>query len=111
MTTAAAVCSEHGVDPQPPQAGSKVGIAMNVRTNLRPLNGLRHAPEGDTNGWYIWAGEELEEDDDFFQPLHVEHIADWCPQVLPYLSLPPGWRFLLAGDQVDVWFDVSLLQS
>jgi hypothetical protein len=73
----------------------KVGIALNVRDGLMPVNGLRHPPQADTVGWYIWAGE-LSSYPDFFKPLHVEHLPDWCPAVLRYLGLPPGWRFLIA---------------
>lgn len=47
--------------------------------------------------------------DDFFQAIHVEHIESWCPEVIKYLALPPGWRFLIADGYVDVWFDESLL--
>ena len=32
-----------------------------------------------------------------------------CPEVLEFLGLPPGYRFLLAIDYVDVWYDPSLL--
>lgn len=75
-----------------------------------PLNGLRRSPHADTTGWYIWAGEELSDDPDFFVPLHVEHLADWCPEVIKYLGLPPGWRFLTdRADYEDVWKDESLL--
>lgn len=88
----------------------KVGIATNVREGIVPINGLRHPPEGDTTGWYIYAGEELSDDPDFFKPLHVEHLDDWCPQIKKYLGLAPGWRFLVAGDYEDVWFDESLLE-
>jgi hypothetical protein len=49
----------------------KVGIALNVKDGIQPINGLRHLPEGDTTGWYIWAGEQLSQDSDFFVPLHV----------------------------------------
>lgn len=87
----------------------KVGIAENVREGLLPLNGLRHLPSGDTTGWYIWAGEVLSDDPDFFQPLHVAHLAEWCPTVLKYLGLPPGSRFLITADHEDVWFDETLL--
>ena len=31
------------------------------------------------------------------------------PEVLPFLGLPPGYRFLLADTTQDVWFDESLL--
>ena len=104
------ICSRYTADYVPPEDGSKVGIALNVREGLLPLNGLRHPPSDDTNGWYIWGGEVLSNDDDFFKPLHIEHILDWCPQVVKFLALPPGWRFLIAGDYEDVWFDETLLR-
>lgn len=93
--------------PLNPEA--KVGIAKNVLEGMQPLNALRHAPEGDTSGWYIWSGEELSDAADFFVPLHVSHLTDWCPQIFPYLGLPPGWRILLAPGYEDVWFDEDLL--
>jgi hypothetical protein len=104
-----AVCAKHGVTWHSSPNHLKVGIARNTRTSLRPLNGLRHPADGDTTGWYIWAGEELAQDSDFFEPVHVAHLTELCPAALPFLGLPPGWRFLLAGDHVDVWEDRSLL--
>ena len=74
-----------------------------------PINGLRHPIEGETTGWYIWAGEEYSEGPDFFVPLHVEHLAEWTPLVLKYLGLPTGSRFLITADYEDVWEDKSLL--
>jgi len=88
----------------------KLGIARNVRSGLLPLNGMRHPPHGDTTGWYIWAGEELSTESEFFEPLHVVHLSEWCPTVLHFLGLPPGWRFLKAGDCEDVWEDPALLE-
>ena len=41
--------------------------------------------------------------------MHVSHLPEECPEALPFLALPPGWRFLVAGDYVDVWYDESLL--
>lgn len=87
----------------------KVGISENVKGGLLPINGLRHPPEGDTTGWYIWGGEELSSDPDFFVPLHVRHLAEWCRVALKFLGLPPGWRFLVAGECEDVWEDPSLV--
>src|SRR5579863_10655561 len=104
------ICNRYGVIPVPAPSDLKVGIARNVRTGLFPLNGLRHAPKGDTTGWYFWAGENMSGDPSFFEPLHVEHLSEWCPELLPYLQLPPGWRFLLAPGIEDVWQDVTLLE-
>lgn len=103
------VCKKYGLPWTEAPSNLKVGIAENVKTGLTPINGLRHPPEGDTTGWYIWAGEEPSKDPHFFKPLHVEHLAEWCPSVLPYLGLPPGSRFLIAPNHEDVWEDESLL--
>lgn len=100
-----AVCEKHDVQPVPVASNEKVGIARNVRSGLLPINGVRHLPENGTTGWYIWAGEQVSEDADFFLPLHVAHLPEWCAAAKPFLLLPPGWRFLVAGDYVDVWFD------
>jgi hypothetical protein len=87
----------------------KVGISANVRDGVWPINGLRHPPEGDTTGWYIWAGEHLSESEDFFLPLHVIHVAEWNPVISKFLGLSPGWRFLVAEDYEDVWYDEGIL--
>ena len=89
----------------------KVGISLNVKEGVQPVNGLRYQPEGDTSGWYIWAGENLSNDPDFFVPLHIEHLPDWCPDIIKYLGLPPGWRFLTAINYEDVWEDKTLLEK
>jgi hypothetical protein len=102
------LCRQHGVAPARPALDSKAGVALGT-LHLEPLNGLRHPADGDACGWYLWGGD-LSDDADFFQSLHVAHLADVCPRVVPYLALPPGWRFLLGtGEHVDVWHDAALL--
>lgn len=103
------VCDRFGAPFVESPAACRVGIALNVKSDLLPINGLRYAPEEGTTGWFIWAGEEMSEDLDFFVPLCVEHLEQWCPAILPYLGLAPGWRFLVAGEYEDVWEDESLL--
>jgi hypothetical protein len=70
----------------------KVGLATQTLTGQMPLNGLRHPPEGDTTGWYLWAGKDfaLDAEADFFKPIHVAHLAEMCPEALRFLGLPPG---------------------
>jgi hypothetical protein len=104
-----AMCEKYGAAYAPSPSHLKVGIALNVRDGTLPINGLRHRAEGDTTGWYIWAGGEPSSDPDFFQPLHVEHLQSWSPVVVKFLGLAPGWRFLVTEEHEDVWADPSLL--
>ena len=102
------LCDQKGYDYVAASLESKLGFAIKTQGKI-PINGLRHPPVGDTNGWYIWCGEELSREPDFFDPLHTRHLLDRCPEAIPFLGLPPGCRFLIAGDYIDVWFDESLL--
>ena len=102
------VCGMYGFEFVPASLDSKIGFAICTQ-GRHPVNGLRHTPEGGTNGWYIWCGEEFSSDSGFFSPLHTMHLADRCAEALQFLGLPPGCRFLLAKDYVDVWFDDTLL--
>jgi hypothetical protein len=105
------ICSKYNMPFFDSPFELKVGIARNVLQGIIPINGLRHNPEGETTGWYIWAGEEFSEAADFFVPLHVIHLEEWCPVILKYLGLPPGSRFLVAEGYEDVWEDESLLED
>jgi hypothetical protein len=101
------ICKKFDAIPLPPIEGEKLGIAIETIGKM-PINGLRHNPENGTCGWYIWCGEEVSEDADFFKPLHVSHISEYLPEIEQYLSLPPGFRFLVAGEYEDIWYDPKL---
>ena len=104
------ICEWAQVQPQRPLDGSKVGIALSS-LRQQPIHGMRINPTDVTYGWYIWCGD-LSAADDFFAPLHVEHLHEYLPAVLPYLDLPPGYRFLIDdANYEDVWLDASLLEQ
>jgi hypothetical protein len=103
------LCAKHKVVPVEVGPDEKVGLAKNVRTATLPLNGMRIEAGLGTCGWYFWSGATLSQAPDFFEPVHVHHLEAVCAPVLPFLLLPPGWRFLLAGVHVDVWFDPELM--
>ncbi len=101
------LCHQYGREFVPCPPDSKLGLATQT-IGQNPINGLRHPPTCETSGWYIWAGE-FSTSPEFFSPLHISHLPERLPEVLKFLGLPPGSRFLLSGDYVDVWFDESLL--
>ncbi len=104
------ICQKFDAVCVPLDYRSKLGVSDDFCSGKMPINGLRHPPEGDTCGWYLWAGEKMSEEQDYFKPMHVIHLISKCPQVMPYLSLPVGWRFLFAGEYGDAWFDETLLE-
>ena len=109
METQEEVCLRFGVAGMPPHPDEKLAIAL-ATVGRRPINGMRIYLEG-TCGWFLWAGDDTSIDPDFYQPLHVGHIAEYLPSVVPYLSLPVGYRFQIADGYEDVWFDVALLSE
>jgi hypothetical protein len=105
------VCVEYGVEPDPPNPLDKLGLSKNFSREEYPINGLRHPPDPGTCGWFIWSGEKLSDEPDFFEPLHIVHMEERAPEILPYLALPAGWRFLFAPGHLDIWFDSKLVET
>ena len=109
-------CERFGVERVAPDPERNSGVSGNVingeffKAGTWPLHGCRYLPTETTTGWYVWAGE-LSEGADFFKPAHTAHLETWCADAVPYLGLPPGWRFLIAPGHEDVWFDGSLLTA
>jgi hypothetical protein len=88
---------------------ARIGIALST-LGLGPINGMRVAPAGEECGWYIWCGVAWSDDPNFFSTLCVEHLCRRLPEAVEYLDLPPGYRFLIDGENFeDVWFDHALL--
>ena len=104
------ICDKYQVDWTEADCDLMLGLADNVVTNEIPINGLRHPPQGTTCGWYIWAGQETPDRDDFFKPVCVKHLRDLKPEIIKFLGLPPGYRFLTDyNGYVDIWEDKKLL--
>lgn len=103
-----AICAQYATEYVAPLNNSKSGFALST-IGLSPVNGLRHPISGETSGWYIWCGETFSDAPDFFTPLHTRHLYEDHSKIAHLLGLPPGYRFLLAGEFLDVWYDTSLL--
>lgn len=80
-------------------------VAVAVQTlNQDPIVGIRKTPETSENvSWYIYGGE-LQDGADFFETMTIKKLQDIIPEVLPYLALDIGYRFMIDGDEYeDVW--------
>jgi len=86
----------------------KLNIGVSTNLEKDPINGLRHPAEKGTTGWFIWTGE-YSEADDFFQPICAEHLLQQRPEIIKYLGLDVGFRFLSdSKGYEDIWYDEKL---
>jgi hypothetical protein len=109
------VCERFGVPYVP--TGPDLKLGLNLDGDQYPINGLREPLDPGLRQARrvvgVWSGERVDSQVSFsaleWNALHAVHLADQCPGVLPYLGLPPGWRFLTAPGYEDVWQDTGLL--
>lgn len=98
------ICFRHGLPAQAPEAMVAVATAS---LDQSPIYGTRiDLPENGTISWFIHCGEHSDAAD-FYQPLHTAHLEKVLPQVLDYLALPNGAKFIIDRDGYeDVWMEV-----
>jgi hypothetical protein len=102
------ICQTFGAAVEAPLPGTRVGIALQTLDRV-PIYGVRIAPTEGMCGWYIHAGEGSNAVD-FYQALCVDHLSDYCKFALPFLCLPPGWRFITDGKgYIDAWKEADAI--
>ena len=100
------ICDKSNSTWKPINKKLNIGISTNLEKD--PINGLRHPAEKGTTGWFIWTGE-YSETDDFFQPICAEHLLQQRPEIIKYLGLDVGFRFLSdSKGYEDIWYDEKL---
>jgi len=105
------VCKRLNILWTPVDRELMIAINESLFKDINPINGLRHPKEKNIDGWYIWSGGEIpQEKEDYFKPIHAEHLLTKQPKVLKYLGLPYGYRFQIDNKGYeDIWFDDTLL--
>ncbi|MBP6978603.1 MAG: hypothetical protein KBB71_09840 [Lentimicrobiaceae bacterium] len=101
------ICKNNNAVWTPINPKLKIGISDDLTKD--PLNGLRHPAEKGTNGWFLWTGD-YKTDSGFFEPICAEHLLKIRPEIIKYLGLPAGFRFLIdSKGYEDIWEDKDLL--
>ena len=97
-----AICAKYNSRFIPAMNGLKIGLAIET-LRLNPIHGVREQPLEGAAGWYIWGGA-YSDAEDFFKPVHIDHLNELLPIVLPFLALEPGFKFITdAFGYEDVW--------
>jgi hypothetical protein len=106
-----AICDKLKIDWTPVDINAMIAFNDSLFSDTLPINGLRHRKTDTIDGWYLWSGDEIRQNDNnFFKPIHVRHLIERRQIVLKYLGLPAGWRFQIDDEGYeDIWFDESVL--
>ena len=100
------ICATHNSQWKPINKKLRVGASANLDKD--PINGLRHPHEKGTTGWFIWTGD-YSESDDFFRPMCAERLLQIRPDIIKYLGLEVGYRFIAdKNGYEDIWYDEKL---
>lgn len=100
------ICLKYNSKWNPVNKKLNIGVSSNLGDD--PINGLRHPAEKGTTGWFIWSGEYAE-NEDFFHPICAEHLLQIRPEIIKYLGLDIGYRFISdKNGYEDVWYDERL---
>ena len=55
---------------------------------------------------------EFSEAEDFYKPIHAQHLSKYLPMVEKYLALAPGYRFIIDADGYeDVCMAINFASS
>lgn len=95
------LCARYGFPLHPPE--ETVAIALSTR-DQSPIYGTRiPLPENGTISWFIHCGE-YSPATHFYQALHIGHLSEELPEVIKYLFLPEGAKFIIDREGYeDVW--------
>lgn len=106
------ICEKYSQKKDLVELNSLIALGKNFNSKIQ-INGLRHPKTESLCGWYIWSGDDFDQENfDFFEPSHVYHLLDNASFVIKYLGLPIGNRFLIDNNGYeDIWFDQDLLLS
>lgn len=96
------ICLRHASKYCPLHEDTMVAFAATT-IGQNPIYGVRLEADAGKIEWFIWCGEHNERVD-FYAPYHARHMRELFPIVIPYLSLEPGYKFIIddAGYE-DVW--------
>ncbi len=100
------ICEKYNSKWAPINKSLRVAVSADLISD--PINGLRHPGDNRATGWFIWTGD-YSKAEDFFKPMCAEHLLQIRPQIIKYLGLDSGFRFLAdKNGYEDVWYDEIL---
>ncbi|MEJ5049765.1 hypothetical protein WH221_07980 [Chryseobacterium culicis] len=97
------VCWQQNLIPLFPNFNQSVVISDGVYEG-KDIEGIRYDSPQDESGWYLIT-DDYNNDIKSLKMVHFYHIAFARPDILKYLAIPLGYRFLMKEGKIEIHQD------
>lgn len=94
------ICWEQNLIPLFPNFNQSVVISDDVYEG-KDIEGIRYDSPQDETGWYLIT-DDYNGDIKSLKMVHFYHIAFARPDIMKYLAIPPGYRFLMGNGNIQI---------
>lgn len=94
------ICSQYGLVPTFPNFSQMVAISNGVYEG-KDIEGIRYESPEHMSGWWLIT-EDYNDDINSLMTVHYHHVAFARPDILKYLAIPFGHRFLMENGNVEI---------
>ncbi|WP_312508532.1 immunity protein Imm33 domain-containing protein [Chryseobacterium culicis] len=97
------ICLQQNLIPLFPNFNQSVVISDGVYEG-KDIEGIRYDSPHDESGWYLIT-DDYNDDIKSLKMLHFYHVAFARPDVLKYLAIPFGYRFIMKEGNIEIYKD------
>lgn len=97
------ICFQHELIPLFPNFNQQVVISKGVYEG-KDIEGIRYDSPEHMTGWWLIT-DDYDDNIESLKTVHYYHVAFTRPDILKYLAIPFGYRFLMENDKVLIMKD------
>ncbi|KPH15248.1 hypothetical protein AMQ68_00650 [Chryseobacterium sp. ERMR1:04] len=97
------MCAEYGLIPLFPNFSQMIVISKGVYEG-KDIEAIRYDSPEHMSGWWLIT-DDYDDDIKSLMTVHFYHVAFKRPDILKYLALPFGYRFLMENNEIEVTKD------
>jgi len=94
------ICSQYGLIPSFPNFNQMIVISEGVYEG-KDVEAIRYVSPGHMSGWWLIT-DDYNDNIESLMTVHFYHVAFKRPDILKYLALPFGYRFLMENDSIEI---------
>ncbi|TLX24661.1 hypothetical protein FE904_14915 [Chryseobacterium indologenes] len=97
------ICKQKNLVPLFPNFNQSVVISDGVYEG-KDIEGIRYESPQDESGWYLIT-DDYDDNIKSLKMVHFYHVAFARPDILKYLAIPFGYRFIMKEGNIEIYKD------